>query len=92
MGLAVLPSRLKNELSQIEDAIVNHHELTGELEKHKPWVKEIQASYTLTGDNINSILRTEVGKVFATVLEHAGVFKRTNGGILIVYIKSYIGT
>ena len=28
-----------------------------------------------TADNVEDILRDEVGKVFAKVLEHAGVFK-----------------
>ena len=33
-----------------------------------------------TAENAEDLLRQEVGAVFATVLEHAGVFKRTPEG------------
>ena len=80
MGLAVLPARLKDELARLEAAILNNQELAGDLEKHKEWVEQIRSKNVLTKDNIHSILRIEVGKVFAKVLEHAGVFKRTPEG------------
>ena len=80
MGLAVLPARLKQELAGIEEAILNGTPLTGELEKHAPWVKELMEKQTFTPDNTACILKMEVGKVFAQVLEHAGVYKRTSEG------------
>lgn len=80
MGLAVLPARLKQELSGIEEAILTGTPLTGELEKHAPWVKELMEKQTFTPDNTACILKMEVGKVFAQVLEHAGVYKRTPEG------------
>jgi len=80
MGLAVLPARLKQELAGIEEAILNGTPLTGELEKHAPWVKELMEKQTFTPDNTACILKMEVGKVFAQVLEHAGVYKRTPEG------------
>ena len=80
MGLAVLPSRLKQELAQIEDAILMDRPLTGELEKHAPWVDELKQTHKFTVDNTACILKLEVGKVFAKVLEHAGVFKRDLDG------------
>ena len=80
MGLAVLPARLKQELAGIEEAIQNGTPLTGELEKHAPWVKELMEKQTFTPDNTACILKMEVGKVFAQVLEHAGVYKRTPEG------------
>ena len=80
MGLAVLPSRLKEELAALEDAILADSPLTGDLLKHKPWVSELKARYTFTAENISSILKVEVGKVFAQVLEHAGVYKRSLSG------------
>ena len=80
MGLAVLPSRLKQELAQIEDAILMERPLTGELEKHAPWVDELKKTHKFTVDNTACILKLEVGKVFAKVLEHAGVFKRDLDG------------
>ncbi len=80
MGLAVLPARLKQELAGIEEAILNGTPLTEELEKHALWVKELMEKQTFTPDNTACILKMEVGKVFAQVLEHAGVYKRTPEG------------
>lgn len=80
MGLAVLPARLKEELSQLEAAILANQPLTGNLEKHSEWVEQIKRENTFTKDNADSILKMEVGKVFVKVLEHAGVYKRTVEG------------
>ena len=80
MGLAVLPARLKQELAGIEEAILNGTPLTGELAKHEAWVNELMEKQTFTPDNTACILKMEVGKVFAQVLEHAGVYKRTSEG------------
>lgn len=80
MGLAVLPARLKKELADLETAILNGDPLSGELEKHAEWAEELKTRYTFTIENISSILKVEVGRVFAQVLEHAGVFKRTVDG------------
>jgi len=80
MGLAVLPARLKQELAELETAILAHAPLTGELEKHSVWVEELKTRYAFTAENITAILRDEVGKVFARVLEHAGVYKRDAAG------------
>ena len=74
MGLAVLPARLKKELAELEIAILKNKPLTGELEKHAPWVEGLKTRHSFTKKNITEILRDEVGKVFATVLEHAGVY------------------
>ena len=80
MGLAVLPARLKQELAQLEEVILNDEQPTGALEKHAQWVAELKANYTFTAENVANILKIEVGKVFALVLEHAGVYKRTPEG------------
>lgn len=83
MGLAVLPSRLKDELALlgeylVEGRDVRSHEL---LEKHADWVEEFRGSYDgFTRDNVEQILQQEVGKVFARVLEDAGVYKCTPEG------------
>ena len=81
MGLAVLPARLKGELAALEEAILTDTPLTGELRKHEAWVEELKTGYTFTQENISAVLKTEVGKVFAKVLEHAGVYKRTATGL-----------
>jgi UDPglucose--hexose-1-phosphate uridylyltransferase len=83
MGLAVLPPRLKDELEAIAQAILNGGDLRANNATaiHADWVEEFLPSYSkVNADNVNDILRAEVGKVFATVLEHAGVFKRNEAG------------
>lgn len=83
MGLAVLPSRLKKEMEELSDLIINHKEISSvdSLKKHEEWVKEILINYNnITKDNISSILKEEIGKVFVKVLEDAGVYKRTKEG------------
>ena len=80
MGLAVLPARLKKELADLEKAILAGAELTEELKKHEDWVNALKKRYDFTPENITGILREEVGHVFARVLEHAGVYKRTAEG------------
>lgn len=83
MGLAVLPSRLKDELALlgeylVEGKDVRSHEL---LEKHADWVDDFRGSYEgFTAGNVEQILQQEVGKVFARVLEDAGVYKCTPEG------------
>ena len=82
MGLAVLPARLKGELAALEEAILNGSDITADevLSKHAPWVEELKAKHTFTKENTAEILKEEVGQVFAQVLEHAGVYKRTEEG------------
>ncbi len=78
MGLAVLPARLKKEMSMIEDAILTGKDLRSieEISKHADWIDEWKDSYDLSSSSgINEALRTETGKTFAKVLECAGVYK-----------------
>lgn len=84
MGLAVLPARLKDELSDLAKAVVSETDISGDekLGKHADWVNEIREkySYGITSENVDDILKTETGIVFSKVLEHAGVYKRTETG------------
>ena len=82
MGLAVLPSRLKGELAALEEAILAGADIGADpvLSKHAPWVEELKTRHTFTKENTAAILQEEVGQVFAKVLEHAGVYKRTEDG------------
>lgn len=83
MGLAVLPSRLKDELAALADAILAGTDLRADetLAKHADWVEEFLPKYTsVTRENIMTIIQDEVGLVFAKVLEHAGVYKHTPAG------------
>ena len=82
MGLAVLPSRLKQELSDLEKAILEGRNLREDevLAKHADWVDALRKQHTFTKENTRDILLQETGKVFIGVLEDAGVFKRTGEG------------
>ena len=82
MGLAVLPARLKEELSALAGALVTGADLrSSELtEKHADWAERFRANYNFTSENALDIVKKETGLVFAKVLEHAGVYARTDGG------------
>ena len=83
MGLAVLPSRLKEELELLADYIVNGKDIRSneKIEKHADWVEEFLPSYdNITEENVMKILQKEVGIVFTHVLEDAGVYKCTEQG------------
>ena len=83
MGLAVLPSRLKQELADLGKMIVEGGDIRSnpELEKHADWVEEFLPRYaTVTAETIDGILKKEVGLVFERVLEDAGVYKCTPKG------------
>ena len=80
MGLAVLPSRLKGELNLLAETVAKGEALAGELEKHAEWIEELKKQYTFTAENALDIILKETGKVFAEVLEDAGVYKNTPEG------------
>ena len=84
MGLAVLPSRLKSELAQLAETLVQGGDLRADedIAKHADWAEELKTRYTFTEENVMNILHTEVGHVFARVLEDAGVYKCTPEGRL----------
>lgn len=92
MGLAVLPSRLKNELAELESYILEKKDIRSneELKKHADWVDSFINDYNdINAGNISDILRQEVGKVFCRVLEDAGVFKCTDEGL--EHFRKFIG-
>ncbi|MDC7300254.1 UDP-glucose--hexose-1-phosphate uridylyltransferase [Agathobacter ruminis] len=82
MGLAVLPARLKKEMAELEEYILNHKDLRSNetLEKHADWVDEWIQNYEINETNIHAIVQQEISKVFVKVLECAGVYKRTEDG------------
>ena len=82
MGLAVLPARLKKEMSLLKAAMLNGADLESDevLAKHSDWAKEIAQKHNINKDNIDEIIENEIGLVFAKVLEHAGVYKRDESG------------
>ena len=83
MGLAVLPSRLKDEMAILKDAILNHKDVSEmpKIRKHSEWVNEFVSQYDeINENNVDSIIQNEIGKVFLNVLLDAGVFKITPEG------------
>ena len=82
MGLAILPARLKEELSAVADCLVTGADLRGSdlTAKHADWAEGFREKYTFTAENALDIVQQETGHVFAKVLEHAGVYKRTEEG------------
>ncbi|MBR4090919.1 MAG: UDP-glucose--hexose-1-phosphate uridylyltransferase [Mogibacterium sp.] len=83
MGLAVLPARLRDELAAVEKGLPEGKDLTEDpaTASHAEWAAGIAAEHPeLNAENAGEILQQEVGKVFAAVLEDAGVFKRTEDG------------
>ncbi|MEE1248454.1 MAG: UDP-glucose--hexose-1-phosphate uridylyltransferase [Lachnospiraceae bacterium] len=83
MGLAVLPARLKDEMAQLETAILEKQDIRANevLAKHADWVEEFLPKYEkVTEDNVTEILQKEIGMVFAEVLKDAGVYKCTKEG------------
>lgn len=83
MGLAVLPSRLKSEMALLKEAILADKDFKDDeaIGKHYSWYNAFKDSYSFTEENTEEILRNEIGKTFAKVLEHAGVFKRDENGM-----------
>ena len=83
MGLAVLPTRLKEELELLEEYILSGKDISSneKIAKHEDWVKELLEKYPdINAENIQAILQKEVGLVFVHVLEDAGVYKCTPKG------------
>lgn len=83
MGLAVLPSRLKDEIALLKEYILEGKDVASNeaLAKHADWVAEFLPDYdSITEENVEEILQKEIGKVFVQVLEDAGVYKCTEEG------------
>ena len=82
MGLAVLPSRLKQELTDLARCLAEGKDIAGDpvLGKHDAWCEELKKKYPFTPENAMDILMQETGRVFTEVLEDAGVYKRTEEG------------
>ena len=82
MGLAVLPSRLKTEMSKLKEAILNGSDISADetIAKHKDWADMITEKYEITAENCDEILEKEIGIVFTAILEQCGVFERTEKG------------
>ena len=64
MGLAVLPARLKGELKRLGEVLVQGGDPAAEpeLAKHGEWAAQLRERHTFTPENVDAILRDEVGR------------------------------
>lgn len=87
MGLAILPARLKMEITGLLDAIKSGADIRADenLSKHADWIDDIKSRHEKIDEDI---LKQEIGLVFKKVLEDAGVYKLTDEGI--AYFKRFV--
>ena len=80
MGLAILPPRLKEEVEQVAAYLVG--EEVSVATYHQEWADELKESNPRLTDKDQAleIVQESVGKIFARVLEDAGVYKQTEEG------------
>ena len=92
MGLAVLPSRLKDEMSVLKNALVNNLDVASDerIAKHAEWADMIKNKYEITEENCMEILKDEIGIVFTAILGQCGVYDRDEKGReqFLEFIKS----
>jgi UDPglucose--hexose-1-phosphate uridylyltransferase len=75
MGLAVLPPRLKEELIEIKNFLLDETNVVKGY--HQEWAEELKDKYSSLSNDTETeeIIRLELGNKFVRVLEDAGVFK-----------------
>ena len=80
MGLAILPPRLKEEVEQVAAYLVGKDVSVADY--HQEWADELKESNPGLSDKAQAleIAQESVGKIFARVLEDAGVYKQTVEG------------
>jgi len=91
MGLAILPGRLKEELESIAGILAGDTVLLESLKEdsqhplaqHAEWAQELAERFGTAMDREEAVktVQNEVGIKFTHILEHAGVYKRTDEGM-----------
>lgn len=80
MGLAILPARLHKELELVKKYLLNEKLSVDDLnliEKHLPWIYQLQNKHKITIKNVDKIIKDGVGEVFVNVLKDCNVFKKS---------------
>ena len=87
MGLAILPSRLKNQSAAICRILTGEEpdtsrEAGSPLAVHADWIDQLVKTYgtAMAPEAAEEAVRKEIGLVFSHVLENAGVFKGDEAG------------
>lgn len=79
MGLAILPPRLKTEITEVEKYLTDQPNDMAAY--HKTWADEIKRDNSMISkETVSELVQNEVGKVFMRVLEDAGVYKQDDHG------------
>lgn len=97
MGLAVLPGRLAEELSQLKEALLSKNPLEEikarpAITKHETWAKRLLEENTFTEDNTEAILQKEVGMIFPVFSHRRVCLKEPSKGkqlLNVSFIHSY---
>ena len=78
LGSLIADGRAAGDTDEMTAARVREDET---IEKHADWVAKFLPKYPeISKNNIEDILREEIGRVFTGVLEDAGVYKWTDEG------------
>ena len=87
MGLAILPSRLKDQSAAICRILTGEEpdtsrEAGSPLAVHADWIGQLVKTYgtAMAPEAAEEAVRKEIGLVFSHVLENAGVFKSDEAG------------
>ena len=82
MGYAILPGRLNKELEIVKgyilQGLVKNKEI---IKKHKLIIDRVEKYENIGNENIDEIMKKEVGYIFTKILEDANVFKDNESGI-----------
>lgn len=97
MGLAVLPSRLKEEMKLLEDALQydkspEEVEKNSEIYKFTSIYKDMLEVFKQKNMSAEEIVKKHIGAVFVNGLEHSGVFKNDELGkkALLRFVESVV--
>ena len=66
---------------KIKVVVYGKKEISEATEKHRDWINELKSKYTFNEENVLTIIKEEIGKTYAKILENAGVYKMTDEGI-----------
>ncbi len=91
MGLAILPSRLVDEMKVVKKYLLGElltdSELTS-MNHHFDWATDLKMKQEITLENVEKVIAQGIGEVFSHVLEDCGVFKKENRNQFIDFIYS----
>ncbi|MGL5617121.1 MAG: UDP-glucose--hexose-1-phosphate uridylyltransferase [Sarcina sp.] len=79
MGLAILPARLNDEIKYMKEYLLTENlEIKEKIKNHGKWLDEILLKRKIYKDNVDEVIKEEIGLVFLEVLKHCAVFKLEN--------------